>query len=288
MALAMSPQADLADVARSICASEGLNFGRDIGGGVFKRVFLVEKRGNEVYALKVVIEASHRTAREIAALQRCNHSNIARLHRVGRHNYQGRGYDYMIEEFLSGGTLTYRLEQLGRLNNEQTLNLGKKMIDAIIHLSGIGLVHRDIKPDNIMFRENGSAPVLVDFGLVRDLTATSLTETWAARGPGTPYYSAPEQLNNQKSLIDWRTDQFSLGVVLCWARFGAHPFKHRNETDFSVATVERVARRGNRNTDILTQICQSGLPCLEKMTRLWPVQRYRLPEELSQDWINQG
>jgi len=284
----MSPQADLTDVARSICVSEGLNFGRDIGGGVFKRVFRVEQHGDEVYALKVVIEASRRTVREIAALQRCNHSNIARLHRVGRHNYQGRGYDYMIEEFLSGGTLTYRLEQLGRLNNEQTLNLGKKMIDAIIHLSGIGLVHRDIKPDNIMFREDGSTPVLVDFGIVRDLTATSLTETWAARGPGTPYYASPEQLNNQKSLIDWRTDQFSLGVVLCWARFGAHPFKHRNEPDFSAATVERVAGRGNRNNDFLTQICQSGLPCLERMTRVWPVQRYRLPEELSQAWIDQG
>ena len=286
--MATNPQVDLADVARSICASEGLNFTRDIGGGGFKRVFLVEQRENEVYALKVVIEASHRTAREIAAMQRCNHPNIARLHRVGRHGYQGRTYDYMIEEYLSGGTLTYRLRQLGSLNNIQTLNLGREMIDAIMHLSGFGLVHRDIKPDNIMFREDGSTPVLVDFGIVRDLTATSLTETWAARGPGTAYYAAPEQLNNQKSLIDWRTDQYSLGVVLCCARFGAHPFKHNSEPGFSRATVERVTRRGDRNIDILTQISQSGLPCLEKMTRLWPVERYRLPQELLRDWINQG
>jgi len=284
----MSPQADLAEVARSICSSEKLNFRQYIGGGTFKQVFRVEKGEDEVYALKVVTEASHRTAREIAALQRCDHPNIARLFDVGSHDYQGDSYDYMLEEFLAGGTLTLRLKQHGPYNNEQILSLGKKMIAAITHVAEVGLVHRDIKPDNIMFREDGSTPVLVDFGLVRDLTATSLTQTWADRGPGTPYYSAPEQLNNQKRLIDWRTDQFSLGVVLCFARFAVHPFKYRNELYFSRYTVERVARRENRNNDVLNQFSESGLHCLEKMTRVWPVERYRLPEDLSQDWTTQG
>lgn len=284
----MSPQIDLEDVARSICSSERLNFRRYVGGGTFKKVFRVEKSESEVYALKVVTEASRRTTREIEALQRCDHPNIARLFQVGNHDYQGDSYDYMLEEFLAGGTLTCHFEQDGTYNNEQILNLGEKIISAISHVADLGLVHRDIKPDNIMFREDGSTPVLVDFGLVRDLTATSLTQTWADRGPGTPYYASPEQLNNQKRLIDWRTDQFSLGVVLCFARFGMHPFRHQNEPDFSRYTVERVARRGNRNNDVLNQFSESGFHSIDKMTRVWPVERYRFPENLSQDWATQG
>jgi serine/threonine protein kinase len=284
----MSPQADLAEVAQSICLSEGLNFRQYVGGGTFKKVFRVEREENEVYALKVVTEASHRTAREIEALQRCDHPNIARLFDVGSHDYQGHSYDYLLEEFLAGGTLTQHLEQHRTYSNDQILSLGEKMINAISHVAELGLVHRDIKPDNIMFREDGSTPVLVDFGLVRDLTATSLTQTWAPRGPGTPYYASPEQLNNKKRLIDWRTDQFSLGVVLCIARFVVHIFKHRNEPDFSRFTVERVARHGSRNQEILNQIHSAGLDCLERMTRVWPVQRYRFPEILSQEWNRQG
>jgi hypothetical protein len=57
-------------------------------------------------------------------------------------------------------------------------------------------------------------PALVDFGLVRDLSETSLTASWLPRGPGTPLFASPEQLNNEKALIDWRSDQFSIGVIL--------------------------------------------------------------------------
>lgn len=283
----MNPLLDLSPVARSICSSKGLSFRNFVGGGAFKQVFRVERTGERLYALKVITEISRRTIREIKALQLCDHPNIARLFEVGRHDYQDESYDYLLEEFLPGGTLTQKLQSLGRLNNEQTLSLGEKLIDAICHIAGHRLVHRDIKPDNIMFREDGFTPVLVDFGLVRDLTAISLTQTWAMPGPGTPYYSAPEQLNNQKHLIDWRTDQFTLGVVLCCARFGTHPFQHRYQNDPRF-TIERVARRRDRNGNVLNQIQDSGLNCLERMTHVWPVQRYKSPEKLLEDWMRQG
>jgi len=282
----MSPQVDLSEVARSICASKELTFGQFVGGGAFKQVFQVEQEDNEVYALKVVAEATRRTSREIEALQLCDHPNIARLFEVGTHTYQGNSYDYLIEEFLAGGTLTKKLEDRGNLNTEQTLILGEKLIEAISHLASHKLVHRDIKPDNIMYREDGSTPVIVDFGIVRDLSAVSLTQTWAAQ-PGTPFYAAPEQLNNQKRLIGWRTDQFSLGIVLCCARFGVHPFQQSNDTSPSFV-VQRVASRENRSTGTLNLIRDSGLECIEKMTRVWPVERYRLSENLIRDWRGQG
>jgi len=282
----MSPQVDLSEVARSICTSKDLTFIEFVGGGEFKQVYQVEKEENEVFALKVVAEATRRTAREIRALQRCDHPNIARLYEVGKHTYQGNSYDYLIEEFLAGGTLTQKLGDQGNLNAEQTLIFGEKLIEAISHLIGHKLVHRDIKPDNIMYREDGSIPVLSDFGIVRDLTDVSLTRTGAFQ-PRTPFFAAPEQLNNQKRLIDWRTDQFSLGIVLCWARFGVHPFQHRDDTSSRFA-IERVENRESRSPDTITLIRDSGLECVEKMTCVWPVERYRLSNQLIQDWMAQG
>ena len=280
----MSPASVPDEVARNICLSEGWALLGSIGGGSFKRVFRVQKSKREIFALKIVAEASPRTSREVTALRRCNHTNIARLFSVGRHNHQGTSYDYTLEEFLAGGTLTSRLDGNGLLNDEQVLNLGESIIGAIIHLADLELVHRDIKPDNIMFKEDAVTPVLVDFGLVRDLADVSLTQTWAPRGPGTPYFSAPEQLNNQKHLIDWRTDQFSLGVVLCFARFGFHPFRNDTEPEFSRSVVERVAARGSRNGRILGLIRTSGLICIDQMTRTWPVERFLTKEQLIRAW----
>jgi serine/threonine-protein kinase PpkA len=182
----MSPASVPDEVARDICLSKGWALLGPIGGGSFKRVFRVQDSERNTFALKIVAEMSPRNSREVTALRRCNHPNIARLFSVGRHNHNRTPYDYTLEEFLAGGTLTNRLDGNRLLNDEQVLRLGDSIIGAIIHLTDLGLVHRDIKPDNIMFKEDGVTPVLVDFGLVRDLADVSLTQTWAPRGPGTP------------------------------------------------------------------------------------------------------
>jgi serine/threonine protein kinase len=253
-------------------------------------VFRVATIASETYALKVINgpASAPRTQREIEALQRCNHPLIAQLYQVGSHIFNRVQYDFTVEEFLPGGTLTSRLQKDGWLDTEETFRLGELLIDAVGHVASLDLVHRDIKPDNIMFRGDGKTPVLVDFGLVRDLAADSLTQTWMAHGPGTPYFAAPEQLNNQKRLIDWRTDQFSLGVVLCYARFGIHPYQFPDEPVFSVKTIERVATRGPRSNDILNELSDAGLYCLEQMTRDWPVRRFRQPTDLAKAWRNRG
>src|SRR5262249_941928 len=150
--------------------------------------------------------SSRRSQREIDAMRRCEHPNIARLLRVETFEYSAEEFIVTIEEFLPGGTLT----DLGQIDVPTCLEIGKQLIAAIKHISSLGLVHRDLKPDNIMFRSDRKTPVIVDFGVVRDLLDTSLTPSWAARGPGTPFFAAPEQLNNEKHQIDWRADQFSL------------------------------------------------------------------------------
>ncbi len=282
----MDSKANLTKVAESICKERELSFGEYVGGGAFKQVFRVETSDSRVYALKVIkgSASKQRTEREIQAIQKCNHPNIGKLFSVSNHNYHGDSYVFTLEEFFAGGTLASFLEQNGLLDNKKILELGKPLIDAISHIDALNLVHRDIKPDNIMFKSVGNSPVLVDFGLVRDLSAVSLTQSWLNCGPGTPYFAAPEQLNNQKYLIDWRTDQFSLGVTFCYACFGIHPYQLPDESDLSGKTVARVAKRDIRSNAVLDKFEQSGLKCLKVMTNAWPVERFRTPNDLKRAW----
>lgn len=144
-------------------------------------------------------------------------------------------------------------------------------------------MHRDIKPDNILFRADGVTPVIVDFGLVRDLVGTSLTQTWLMRGPGTPFFAPPEQLRNEKALIDWRSDQFSAGVVVALSAFGFHPYQ---EDGMSPAqTVERVAERGPQAGRFMDMAKRTGMLILIGMTAPWPVERFRTPDGLQRAWV---
>ncbi len=134
-------------------------------------------------------------------MQRCSHPNIGRLSAIAEFYHEGAQYLLSGEEFLPGGTLTSRLRR-DLLSGPETRDIGGQLVSAIAHIASHDLVHRDIKPDNILFRADGVTPVIVDFGLVRDLVRTSLTQTWLMRGPGTPFFAPSEQLRNEKALID--------------------------------------------------------------------------------------
>jgi serine/threonine protein kinase len=265
------------------CAQNNLKFGQKVGEGAFKETFEIAEPDGAPAALKLskAGASSQRSQREIEAMKKCEHPNIARLLRVEKFLYRREEYIVTIEEFLPGGTLT----RLGRVDVQTCYEIGKQLIDAIGHIASLDLVHRDLKPDNIMFRSDKKTPVVVDFGVVRDLLDTSLTPSWAARGPGTPFFAAPEQLNNEKHQIDWRADQFSLGVVLSVHVFGIHPFQVKGLHGHQV--VDRVAARQPVDEHFPSTIKRVGLIALERMVRPWAVERFRTPAMLRQAWIDQ-
>ncbi len=226
-----------------------------------------------------------RSQREIDAMTRCCHPNVARLLGIFDFDYGGTKYIFLLEEFFDGGTFKERIQKSGLLGRDALLDVGERLIGAMAHVAGQELVHRDLKAENVMFRNGGGEPVIVDFGLVRDLRRTSLTDTWVLRGPGTPLYAPPEQLNNEKDLIDWRSDQFSLAVMLSYAGFGFHPYAETASSPTEV--IERVAKREKPSARFVDVVSRARLPVLQPMVAPWPVQRVRTPAELLDLWIKQ-
>lgn len=270
----------LENVAREIAATKGLSVIRFCGKGAFKETYQTSSADGAL-ALKLVdrdLIDQVRTDREIDALQRCRSPRIARLFSRSVHTTaDGKVFDVVLEEFLDGGSLEERI-QGDVLSQDQVLAMVQGLVLAVAELVPLRLVHRDIKPANIMFRKGCADPVLVDFGLVRDLAQTSLTHSWNPQGPGTPLYAPPEQLNNEKALIDWRADQFSIGVLASLLLTGRHPyqFESMNQSE----AVHAVMERRDLAKEFIDEMESRDLSAFVRMVRQWPVMRYPTPEAL--------
>lgn len=279
----MSSASKLLLVAKEFAARENFSGVTFVGKGAFKETFKTTRENGEVIALKLSEKAKSnpfRTEREIKALLTCNSPLICKLYNSGMFSSNnGKEFYFSIEEFLDGGTLTDKINT-SVIHPKFVREYGISLVKALEILKNNNFVHRDIKPDNIMFRANISEPVLVDFGLVRDLSESSLTKTWSPTGPGTPYYSAPEQLNNDKHLIKWRTDQFCLGIVLGICLTGQHPFQEKTMT--AQETVEAVAQRKTCTNDFVQKVKALGFDGFIKMLAPWPIHRYSSIKDLLQ------
>lgn len=276
----MSDGPELVEIAELAAGEIGMGGVTFCGKGAFKETYRVQGKRSQVAALKLVDRSKiniERTEREITAVKGCKSRRIAQILETRVFTApDGRVFDVVLEEFFDGGTLESRLKA-GPLSREQAISLAIGLLLALRDLYPLRLVHRDIKPANIMFRNGCPDPVLVDFGLVRDLSQSSLTPSWLATGPGTPFYASPEQLNNDKGMIDWRSDQFSIGVTVCQSLTGKHPYQigPSNATTAVCAVAER---RGPAKEcqEILTRL---GAAAVIKMVSPWPVQRFLEPDE---------
>jgi serine/threonine protein kinase len=273
----------LEGIAKAICDLVGYEYGSGIGQGAFKETFSATQKDGARVAVKVLKPgcSAERSDREVDAMKRCSHPNVAALLELSSIEIEGVQYPFIIEAFMSGGTLDDRL-RAGLISRSELCSIGDALIGALDHIAARDLVHRDFKPANIMFAAAQGNAVIGDFGIVRDLTKDSLTQTYLSSGPGTPFFAAAEQLNNEKALIDWRTDQFALGVTLAVSHFGFHPYKWPGENDSQA--VRRVASRSCPSPLFIDAATQDDLPVLIKMVAPWPVERFRTPPILLEAW----
>ena len=251
-----------------------------IDKGAFKETYRAETSVPKHFAIKVMDPekcGKSRPEREIEAVKKCNSPHIAKLFDFGILDFNGIQFLFTIEEFFLGGTLKDQSRN-SHLTQKTSRLYAKVLCEAISHLKDIDLVHRDIKPANIMFRSSSNSPILVDFGIVRDLSKTSATCSWAPRGPCTPFFAAPEQLNNDKNLIGWRTDQFGIGVTLAYCLTGKHPYQRSNMTVEDA--IDAVGNRENYSNEFNKYACGNSLEFLLKMIEPWPVRRYATAKNL--------
>lgn len=175
-----------------------------------------------------VIARFYEEARSVARL---SHQNIAQIFDVGRH----KGFHYLIMEFVDGCSL-------GDYLKSKVLTVEEKICLVLGVASGLGaahkcgVVHRDIKPDNIMINQDGQAKI-VDFGLAKRHGSAGLTSDQTVLG--TPYFMAPEQCDGRD--IDGRADLYALGVTAFWMFTGQYPFNGKHPVQVIMARLRQPA-----------------------------------------------
>ena len=169
-------------------------------------------------------DVTARAQREVETMQQCSTPNLVRMGPIGLQSAEidGKPIIFFSEEFIEGKNLRQYLKENGNLPIDGLIRLAFHISEAINTIWQFSKIHRDIKPNNIMIRDENGEFVLLDMGLVFDLQDSSLSVSPV----GTPLYFSPEQLdfNNRRSVLNFRSDLFSLGIVLYEMATGNHPF----------------------------------------------------------------
>jgi eukaryotic-like serine/threonine-protein kinase len=198
---------------------------REIGSGGMSTVFLgrdeVLERPVAVKLLKpeyAETDIGARFRREGRTAARLSHPNIVQVYDAGEGTYEGRETSYIVMEYVPGGDLKDLMDRKGALSGAELARLSEASA-GLAHAHDRGVIHRDIKPHNILLDENGRLK-LSDFGVARALDASQATRTGAYLG--TALYSPPEQLRGDR--VTPKSDVYSLGVTLYHAATGEPPF----------------------------------------------------------------
>ena len=246
-----------------------------LGSGSFGRVYLmINKINNTKIAVKVLSKATYFTKsqgifnllkQEISIHSRLVHPHIIRLY--------GHSEDlkniYMMMEYVNNGTLQDRLKGKGRLNEEDAFNFFKQICDAVNFLHKNKLLHRDLKPGNILITKEGEVK-LTDFGCCIQI------EKEEKNLCGTPQYIAPEVIRTKK--YNEKSDIWSLGILLYEMLYGAVPF--------TGDTIEKILENILINDVILdSSISSDANELLRKMTDRDPTKRITIDNIVKSSWV---
>ena len=254
----------------------------ELGKGGMGRVYkALDTKIDEKIALKLIkpeIATDKRTierfSNELKYARKIRHNNVCQMYDLG----EEKGNHFITMEFVEGEDLKSMIRMSGQLSTGMTVKVAKQICDGLSEAHKLGMIHRDIKPGNVMIDKNGNARIM-DFGLVRSLKAKSITG--AGVMIGTPEYMSPEQVEGKE--IDKRSDIYSLGATLYEMVTGRVPFE--GDTPFTVGVKHKSEipqEPKTINEQIPNDLNLLIMKCLEKDKE----KRYQSADEIRADLEN--
>jgi len=285
--------ADLRDSLRGALGA-GYTLDRELGGGGMSRVFLAQdvNLGRQVVVKALLPELAfgvsvQRFAREVHAAATLQSPHIVPVLSAG---HTPDEIPYYIMPYVRGESLRVRLER-GRIPYAEAVQLAGDVAKALAAAHDAGMVHRDIKPDNILL--TGGAASVTDFGIahaIQEARSATLDPLLTSLGSsvGTPAYMAPEQACGDA--IDARTDVYSWGVVTYEMIAGHHPFPtaHTAQRLIAAQIAERPVALSTHQTGTPAWFCKLVMSCLAKEPDLRPIDGVALVHAVEYGEAGQG
>ncbi len=232
-------------------------------GGMGKVYRAIDQKIDEEIAIKLIkpeIAADKQTierfGNELKMARKIAHRNVCKMYYLG----EEKGAHYITMEYVPGEDLKSMIRMSGQLSTGMAIKVAKQVCEGLTEAHRLGVVHRDLKPNNIMIDKSGEARIM-DFGIARLLKAKGITR--AGIMIGTPEYMSPEQVEGKG--VDQRSDVYSLGVILYEMVTGQVPFE--GDTPFTIGMKHKSEipqAPKNLNAQILDDLNSLILKCLQK------------------------
>jgi serine/threonine-protein kinase len=241
---------------------------REIGRGGMGIVYRAkDRRLKRTVAIKLLppelafrSEIRSRFLREAETAAQLSHPNIVPIYSVDEKD----GLVYFVMAFVDGDTLAKRIHDRGALDPTEVRRILREVGDALAYAHAHGVVHRDIKPDNILLDAASNRPMVTDFGIARAISDGSARLTATGIAIGTPAFMSPEQSAGDRD-VDGRSDLYSLGVVAYQMLCGELPFNATNTPALLVKHLsERPVPVEQRASNIPPDLARAVMLCLEK------------------------
>ncbi|MDQ2669705.1 MAG: protein kinase [Gemmatimonadota bacterium] len=213
-------------------------------------------------------EIRERFTREAQTAARLSHPNIVPIHTVG----EGNGLVYFVMGYVDGESVGGRIKRRGRLPVEEVRRIMRETADALGAAHAVGIVHRDVKPDNILLEGTRGRVMVTDFGIAKALSgASSATLTGAGVAIGTPSFMSPEQAAGERD-IDGRSDLYSLGIVSYQMLTAELPFSAPTVAGILMKQITEPAPMVTaKRSDVPEDLALAIARCLEKdPENRWP------------------
>ena len=214
-----------------------------------------------------------RFKREALSVSNLSHPNIVEVYDVG----EEEGNYYIVMEYIDGKTLKQLLQKRGALTLTEVIDIMSQLTDGLAHAHEAYIIHRDIKPQNIMIEDNGLVKI-TDFGIAMALNSTQLTQTNSVMG--SVHYLPPEQANGKGSTI--KSDIYSLGILMYELLTGSVPFKGDNAVEIALKHMKEKMPSIRKQNPTIPQSIEN---IVLKATAKNPKNRYDSVREMHNDLV---